>query len=65
MTPVTVYHGAVYHYSGLLFPDEDEPAKYAQVYLYDHNEATRVRRHIKWNQDLDNNVLRQLQDMMD
>ena len=62
---VTICHGPVYHNSGFLFPDDGEAGKYAQVYLYDHNEATRVRQQNQWNQDLDNNVLRQLQDMMD
>ena len=63
--PVTICHGTVYHNSGFLFPDDGEAGKYAQVYLYDHNEATRVRQQNHWNQELDNNVLRQLQNMMD
>ena len=31
-------HGAVYHVAGRLFPDDDN-ARYAQLYLYDHGEA--------------------------
>ena len=63
--PVTICHGTVYHNSGFLFADEGEAGKYAQVYLYDHNEAAQLRQRSHWNQELDNNVLRQLQDMMD
>ena len=58
-------HGTVYHYSGFLFPDEGETGKYAQVYLYDHNEAMQVRERKQGNEGLDNHILQQLQVMMD
>ena len=41
--PVCVVHGAVYHHSHPLFPQEDAPAKHAQLYLFDSAQATRVR----------------------
>ena len=62
---MTICHGTVYHNSGFLFPDDGEAGKYAQVYLYDHNEAAQLRQQNHWDQELDNNVLRQLRDMMD
>ena len=55
--PVTICHGTVYHYSGLVLPDEDEPAKYAQVYLYDHNEAMHVCQGNKCNHGLDKHIM--------
>ena len=58
-------HGTVYHLAGVLFPDASEHAKYAQVYLYDHNEAMQVRQRNHWNDVLDNRILQQVQVMMD
>ena len=63
--PVTVCHGTVYHLSGILFPDDGELGKYAQVYLYDHNEAMDLRQRNHWNDGLDKHILEQLQIMMD
>ena len=63
--PVTICHGAVYHSSGFLFPDETSLAKYAQVYLYDPNEALEARRGNAFNQGLTTDQLQSLQDMMD
>ena len=62
---VTICHGAVCHSSGFLFVEQGETGDYAQVYLYDHNEATRVRQRNHWNEGLGNHVLRQLQAMVD
>ena len=63
--PVTICHGTVYHSSGFLFPDETALAKYAQVYLYDANEALEARRENAFNQGLAADQLQSLQDMMD
>ena len=38
---------------------------FAQVYLYDHNEAMNLRQSNKWNDGLDRRILESLQNMMD
>ena len=48
-----------------MFPDEGERGKFAQVYLYDHNEAMDLRQRNHWNDGLDKHILEQLQIMMD
>ena len=58
-------HGTVYHLVGILFPGEGENAKFAQVYLYDHNEAMNLRQHNNWNEGLDKRLLESLHNMMD
>ena len=55
--PITICHGTVYHNSGFLFPDEGQPAQYAQVYLYDHNEALQTRQENSYNAGLSRDVL--------
>ena len=61
--PVVFCHGSVYHMSGSLFPDDPENALYAQVYLYDHNEAVRMRMQ-STPFDLDEHIVSSLQTMM-
>ena len=63
--PVTVCHGTVYHLSGIACPDKGKLGKYAQVYLYDHNEAMDLRQRNHWNDGLDKHIMEQLQIMMD
>ena len=62
---MTICHGTVYHKAGMLFPDQGEPANFAQVYLYDHNEAMDLRPGNSWNDGLDKGILEDLQLMMD
>jgi len=63
--PVTICHGTVYHQSGFLFPGETETGNFAQVYLYDSNEAMETRQANPFNKEPDEEVLRTLQEMMD
>ena len=58
-------HGTVYHLVGVLLLGEGENAKYAQVYLYDHNEAMNLRQSNNWNGGLDKRIMESLQNMMD
>lgn len=60
--PVVMCHGAVYHVAGRLFPDDDN-ARYAQLYLYDHGEAL-GRRVIQY-PDLGKQTLQSLQAMLE
>ena len=41
--PVCIVHGAVYHHSHPLRPHDDSEAQFAQLYLYDAQEATQAR----------------------
>ena len=41
--PVIKCHGTVYHVAGQLFPGDEDEAKYAQLYFYDHGQATLLR----------------------
>ena len=41
--PVCIVHGAVYHHSHPLRPQDDSEAQFAQLYLYDAQEATQAR----------------------
>ena len=56
-------HGALYHYSYALEATEAENAKFAQLYMYDHAEATQRRLNF-WN-DLDASVLAELTSMLE
>lgn len=40
---VCIVHGAVYHHSHPLRPQDDSEAQFAQLYLYDAQEATQAR----------------------
>jgi hypothetical protein len=55
----------VYHKSGFLQAEEGEKSNYAQVYLYDHNEALENRRDNPYNCELDEGLLEDLQTMME
>ena len=55
-------HGALYHYSYALEATEAENAKFAQLYMYDHAEATQRRLNF-WN-ELDASVLEELGSML-
>ena len=41
--PVIKCHGTVYHVAGQLFPGDKDDGKYAQLYFYDHGQATLLR----------------------
>ena len=41
--PVCIVHGAVYHHSHPLRPQDDSEAQFAQLYLYDAQEAMQAR----------------------
>jgi len=56
-------HGQVYHCIGSLLPEEGHSPTFAQLYIYDTEHENRNRHNIM--QDLDNNILRHLQDMLD
>ena len=61
--PICILHGAIYHHCHALFPVNITEAKYAQIYLYDHADATRRRLDIL--SDLDPKVLDTLGRMLD
>ena len=63
--PVVLCHGTVHHRTGFLLPEEGQDPKYAQVYLYDQNEAAQVRKANVYNQGLDASVLDDFQAMLD
>jgi len=52
----------VYHLAGRLFPDDDT-ARFAQLYLYDHGAA--LGRRVTLHRDLDKETLERLQTMME
>jgi hypothetical protein len=60
--PVVTCHGQVYHLAGRLFP-EDDNARYAQLYMYDHGEAL-GRRALQY-PDLGEQTLDLLQKMLE
>ena len=60
--PVFRIHGSVYHVSGRLHPDNPSQAKYAQIYLYDHQHALNVRQGL--NPTLRVDILADLQTMI-
>lgn len=62
--PVWIVHGTVYHNSGFLFPQDSDPAKYAQVYLYDPSHTLRTRFNIHRG-EVSNGILHPLQKMSD
>ena len=61
--PVCVLHGALYHYSYELEAPAEENAKFAQLYMYDHAEAT-SRRMDFWD-NMDASVLQDLTRMLE
>ena len=61
--PVCILHGAVYHYSYALEPKEQEQAKYAQLYIYDHAEALGKR--VDMRSDLNKTILSRLATMLE
>ena len=61
--PVVTCHGQVYHLAGRLFPDDDESARYSQLYMYDHGEALK-KRGLQY-PDLGEQTMRRLQEMME
>ena len=63
--PVIVCHGLTYHNSGFLFPQQDEQAQYAQIYLYDHAEALHLRQRNMHVQGLDKDLLGELMIMLE
>ena len=61
--PVFRLHGAVYHASVALDPEKMYDGKYAQLYLYDHGEALRLR--TARNPELSQEVMEDLQTMLE
>ena len=61
--PVCILHGALYHYSYALDVPANESAKFSQLYLYDHAEATKRRMNF-WD-DLDESALEDLTYMIE
>ena len=57
---VTICHGTVYHLSGFIPAEDKENANYAQVYLYDPNEALEIRTGNPYYRDLDESVIQDL-----
>ena len=60
--PVCIVHGAVYHHSPPLRANAPEEARFGQLYLYDAQEATALRR--SRDPALSSDVLADLQDML-
>ena len=56
-------HGQVYHLAGRLFPDDDNSARYAQLYMYDHGEALK-KRGLQY-PDLGERTMQRLQEMLE
>ena len=55
-------HEWIYHFIGLLLPNEGQAPKFAQLYIYDTENEMRNRLNIM--QDLDVTILQNLQDML-
>lgn len=55
-------HGSVYHRIGHVFPEVGEQPKFSQIYIYDTENETNNR--IRWNSDLNRNILELLQNML-
>src|SRR5436189_217331 len=53
-------HGQIYHCIGSLLPDDGCSPTFAQLYIYDTEHENRNRHNIM--QDLDDNILKHLQD---
>jgi hypothetical protein len=57
-------HGSLHHLMGSLIPPEGVQPSYAQLYIYDSEEATNIRAVRPGNEGLDRQILRDLHDMM-
>src|SRR5581483_471329 len=55
-------HGQVYHLIGPLLPEEGQPPKFAQLYIYDTENEIENRLNLM--QDLDPTILQNLQDLL-
>lgn len=55
-------HGSVYHRIGHVFPEVGEQPKFSQIYIYNTENETNNR--IRWNSDLNRNILELLQNML-
>ena len=55
-------HGSIYHRIGHVFPEEGEQPKFSQIYIYDTENE--INNRIRWNSDLNKNILEQLQTML-
>ena len=57
-------HGALHHLMGSLLPPDGQEPSYAQLYIYDAEEATRRRMNQNQNSDLRGNILLDLHNML-
>ncbi|KAG2073113.1 hypothetical protein BDR04DRAFT_1011474, partial [Suillus decipiens] len=57
-------HGSLHHLMGSLLPPEGVQPSYAQLYIYDSEEATNIRTTRPGNEGLDRQILRDLHDML-
>ncbi|KIJ10636.1 hypothetical protein PAXINDRAFT_85770 [Paxillus involutus ATCC 200175] len=57
-------HGGLHHFMGSLLPPEGQDPCYAQLYIYDAEEATEICLHRDGNQQLDHDILHNLHDML-
>ena len=56
--------GCLSHLAGSLLPEEEEQSVYAQLYIYDPEEALNYCMHYDANQGLNHQVMAELQDML-
>jgi len=57
-------HGSLHHLMGSLIPPEGLQPSYAQLYIYDPEEATNIRTSRRGNEGLNRDTLRTLHDML-
>ncbi|KAG2335425.1 hypothetical protein BDR05DRAFT_898563, partial [Suillus weaverae] len=57
-------HGSLHHLMGSLIPPEGIQPSYAQLYIYDPEEATNIHATRPGNEGLDRRILRELHDML-
>ncbi|KIJ09644.1 hypothetical protein PAXINDRAFT_87199, partial [Paxillus involutus ATCC 200175] len=57
-------HGGLHHLMGSLLPPDGQDPCYAQLYIYDTEEATEIRLRRDGNRQLDRDILRNLHDML-
>ncbi|KIJ08826.1 hypothetical protein PAXINDRAFT_41049, partial [Paxillus involutus ATCC 200175] len=57
-------HGGLHHLMGSLLPPDGQDPCYAQLYIYDAEEATEIRLRRDGNQQLDHDILCNLHDML-
>ncbi|KIK33381.1 hypothetical protein CY34DRAFT_99690, partial [Suillus luteus UH-Slu-Lm8-n1] len=57
-------HGSLHHLMGSLIPPDGVQPSYAQLYIYDSDEATDIRATRPGNEGLDRRILRNLHDML-